>query len=121
MLVVPYPVGPDPLFIDEKLALADMGDLREPTGPNPRHNPQAVLDDLSCVHSRRDVAHDAKPQVRRGEEVEVAGRGEELPDRGRVARHELLSVQVKDHGMIRAAPSRGCPGVNSDPGEAEPC
>ena len=43
MLVVPYPVGPDPLFIDEKLALADMGDLREPTGPNPRHNPQAVL------------------------------------------------------------------------------
>ena len=113
VLMVPEPVGAGALFIDEKFPFPDLGDLREPAGLNPRQDSHAVLYDLARVHPRRDISQDAKAQVRRGEQVEVAGRGEEFPDRGRIAGYELFAVQMEDHSDDSRGADARMPGSES--------
>src|SRR5687768_9123884 len=101
VFVVPELVRSGALFIDEVLAFAHVRDLGQPSRGYSGKDTDAVFDHLAGVHARRDLTERLKPHRRGGEAVQIARRGEELPDESGFTGNELRAMEMTDHTLFR--------------------
>ena len=104
VVVIPELVGPDELFVDERMSLADVLQLTEPSLFSEDRNPNAILDQQAVIHRLGDIGDDLEAHIRWRDGIEIRWRADEVPGSGQVGRNNLLAVECVDFRHFRVSP-----------------